>query len=74
MTMIIIMVIIEVIIIIAPYTSTLSYESPEQAVYIINRKNFQTMRTAVRNATFVSSTKTEKEFLDYFKQEDIGVE
>ena len=40
----------------------------------VDRKMTQTMRTAVKSATLVSSAKSEREFLDYFKQDNIGVE
>ena len=40
----------------------------------VDRRISQTMRTVVKSASVVSSVKSEREFLDYFKQENIGVE
>ena len=40
----------------------------------VDRRMTQTMRTAVKSATCISSVKSEKDFLDYFKQDNIGVE
>ena len=40
----------------------------------VDRRMTHTMRTAVKSATLVSSAKTEREFLDYFKHDNIGVE
>ena len=40
----------------------------------VDRRMTQTMRTAVKSAALISSVKSEKEFLDYFKQDNIGVE
>ena len=37
-------------------------------VYEVDRRIVQIMRTAVKNVTFVSSARSEKELLDYFKQ------
>ena len=36
--------------------------------------HLQTMKTIVKAATLISSAKNEKEFLDYFKEENIGAE
>ena len=40
----------------------------------VDRRTSQTMRTAVKSASVISSVKSEKEFLDYFKEDNIGVE
>ena len=40
----------------------------------VDRRTSQTMRTVVKSATVVSSAKSEKLFLDYFKEDNIGVE
>ena len=40
----------------------------------VDRRMTHTMRTAVKSATLVSSAKMEREFLDYFKHDNIGVE
>ena len=51
------------------------YEKSYPALVIeVDRRMTQTMRTAVRSATLVSSVKSERDFLDYFKQDNIGVE
>ena len=55
----------------------LDFEPPVKScpvrVVEVCRAQAQTLRTAVTSATRVSSAKTEKEFLDYFKEESIGV-
>ena len=40
----------------------------------VDRRVTQTMKTAVKSATLISTAKSEKEFLDFFKQDNIGVE
>ena len=44
------------------------------SVHEIDRQHVHTMRTALKSATLVSSAKSEKEFLDYFKEDNIGVD
>ena len=40
----------------------------------VDQRITQIMKTAVKSATLISSAKSEKEFLDYFKEDNIGVE
>ena len=55
----------------------LKFEPPVKScpvsVVEVCRTQVQTFRVAVNSATMVSSSKSEREFLDYFKEEAIGV-
>ena len=52
---------------------TLHKTSYPARVLEIDRLHIQTMRAAVKSATQVASARTEKDFLDFFKEDNIGV-
>ena len=43
-------------------------------VYEVDQRVVRTMRTAIKNTVMVSSAKSERDFLDYFKQDNICVQ